>query len=251
VQAAGAITPWVSPAQAQIVSGGGSPWFLLATLAAAFACFRLVTGAIRVEFERAALQAWSIEMADADAPPPLGFCKSALFTSCAICCVGVALLGGALSDGVWRHGLLAENAAALRDAPVEMFAAAPGMGARSRISASADGVQIRNINVQDLIAVSYGVSHFAVTSNQMYPRETDPEQHSWLRRPYYDVRIRAPIREPEEFDPYALRQRITRLLVERFGLEIHVNGKCQRPCGRWDTRRDSQADPGTLASGGR
>ena len=58
--------------------------------------------------------------------------------------------------------------------------------------------------------------------------------------PYYDVRISASIREPDQFDPYALRQRVTRLLVERFGLEIHVNGHCQPPCGRWDKRRDDR-----------
>ena len=68
----------------------------------------------------------------------------------------------------------------------------------------------------------------------------EPELNSWLLTPYYDVRISASIREPDEFDPYALRQRVTKLLVERFGLEIHVNGKCQPPCGRWDKRRDDR-----------
>ncbi len=121
-----------------------------------------------------------------------------------------------------------------------MNEAEPGMGSRSRIDAQADGVLIRNINIQNLIAVSYGVSHFSVTTNQMYSEDTDPELNSWLLTPNYDVRISASIREPGEFDPYALRQRVTELLVERFGLEIHVNGKCQPPCGRWDKRRDDR-----------
>ena len=70
--------------------------------------------------------------------------------------------------------------------------------------------------------------------------DPEPEVNSGLRSPLYDVRISASIREPEEFDPYALRQRVTTLLVKRFGLEIHVNGKCQPPCGRWDTQRDDR-----------
>jgi hypothetical protein len=53
--------------------------------------------------------------------------------------------------------LLIENSSALRDAPVIMDEAAPGMGSRSRIYAKSNGVLIRNINLQDLIAVSYGV----------------------------------------------------------------------------------------------
>ncbi|HEY5809066.1 MAG TPA: hypothetical protein VIT67_13920 [Povalibacter sp.] len=239
VRGAAAITPWVSPAQS-----GFQPRIsllaLLAGLAAALFCFRLITGAIRVEFERSRQEAWLLDAAADDAPPALGFIKAALFTSCAIWCFGGALLGGAISDGNWRRGLLIENSRALRDAPVVMDEAAPGMGSRSRIYAKSDGVLIRNINLQDLIAVSYGVSHFSVTTNQMYSADAKPEFNSWLRTPSYDVHISASIREPEEFDPYALRQRMTTLLVKRFGLEIHVNGKCQPPCGRWDTRRDDR-----------
>ena len=166
-----------------------------------------------MEFERACAEAWLLDSAADDAPPALGFFKAALFTSCAICCFGGALLGGAISDGNWRRALLIDNVHALRDAPLAMNEAEPGMGSRSRIDAHADGVLIRNINIQNLIAVSYGVSHFSVTTNQMYPEDSDPELNSWLLTPNYDVRISASIREPGEFDPYALRQRVTELLV--------------------------------------
>jgi hypothetical protein len=39
--------------------------------------------------------------------------------------------------------------------------------------------------------------------------------------------------EPDKFDPFALRARITRLLAERHGLEIYVDSKCQPPCGKY------------------
>ena len=45
--------------------------------------------------------------------------------------------------------------------------------------------------------------------------------------------VTAPVREPENFEPYALRQTVTRLIAERFGSEIHMNGECQPPCGRY------------------
>ena len=240
VRGAAAITPWVSPARSGTLPRIGPVVLLIAALAAALLCYRLVTGWLRVEFERAAQEARLLDAAADDAPPALGFCKAALFTSCAICCFGGALLGGAIADGKWRRALLIENSRALRDAPVVMGEAAPGMGFRSRIFAGTDGVMIRNINLQHLIAVSYGVSHFSVTTNQMYSADADPQLNSWMLTPNYDVRISASIREPNEFDPYALRQRVTKLLVERFGLEIHVNGQCQPPCGRWDTRRDDR-----------
>jgi hypothetical protein len=30
-----------------------------------------------------------------------------------------------------------------------------------------------------------------------------------------------------------LRQPLTKLLADEFGLEVYVNGDCQPPCGRW------------------
>jgi hypothetical protein len=162
-----------------------------------------------------------------------------LFTSCALLALWVPVLGGAIADRNWRNGLLLENVRALREAPVEIAVAGPGMGDRMRVVARSDGVLIRNINIRELIAVSNGVTPFAVWSNQFYENK-DEGKHSWFLTPRYDVRVHARIREPDEFDAYALRQRITRLLVERFGLEINVNGKCQPPCGRWDKRRDDR-----------
>jgi hypothetical protein len=240
VSTAATMTPWLAPARAGALSPAGLVVFLLAGLAGAVACVQFSKRRQLAELGRAWQEAERIESASDDAPPAVGFVKAAVITSCGIWTAGIALLGGAIDDGLWRRELLIENARALRDAPVVMTEAAPGMGTRSRLVARDDGVWIRNINIQHLIAVAYGVSHFSVTSNQFFPEDSAPESNSFLLAPCFDVRIQAQIREPDEFDPYALRQRITRLLVDRFGIEINVNGQCQPPCGRWDKRRDER-----------
>lgn len=234
------LLPWLAPAQSGVLARVGVMLFLLAGVVAAVLCVRLSKRRQWKEFTRASQEAGSIEAAAPDAPPALGFIKAALITSCVIWSAGLALVGGAIDDALWRRELLIDNARALRDAPVLMTQSAPGMGSRSRLVARGDGISIRNINLQDLIALAYGVSHFSVTTNQMHPKDSEPERTSWLLTPSYDVQIRAVIREPGEFDPYALRQRVTVLLVERFGMEINVNGQCQPPCGRWDRRRDDR-----------
>ena len=38
--------------------------------------------------------------------------------------------------------------------------------------------------------------------------------------------------DPETLDPLALQAAVTQLLASRFGLEIHVNSRCQSPCGK-------------------
>jgi hypothetical protein len=52
----------------------------------------------------------------------------------------------------------------------------------------------------------------------------------WLEYPRYDVRISGPLRAPEVFDAYSLREPMTRYLYQRFGVSIRVNGSCQEPC---------------------
>jgi hypothetical protein len=106
------------------------------------------------------------------------------------------------------------------------------MGMRWRIDAVANGVLLRNISVQDLVALAYGVNHYAVWGNQMMS-EDDPDSKPWLIDPRYDLRISARIVEPANFDAYALRPRLTKYLAERFGYEIYVNGRCQPPCGNY------------------
>lgn len=239
-RAAVTMTGWFSPLQSGVVSNTATALCLLVLSLPAVLCLRLALRAQRGVWIRAAHASASERETSRRVRVVLLFLGAALLSSCAIAVVSLPLLGGAIADRNRRQGWLLENAHALRDATVVMNIAAPGMGERLRIDARTEGVLIRNISIQELIAVSNGVSRYAVSTNQMYSAKADPNQNAWLLTPRYDLQLRAAIREPGEFDPYALRQRITRLLAERFGLEIEVNGKCQPPCGRWDKSRDNR-----------
>jgi hypothetical protein len=162
----------------------------------------------------------------------VGFAKAALMTALVFAVSAGPLLAGAVDDHQHRRELLMANSLSLRAGTIEMKVAAPGMGTRARVIADAHGVLVRNANLMDLVSLAYGVSVFSVFGDQMVEGD-DGEQHYWLLTPRYDVRVTAPVREPENFEPYALRQTVTRLIAERFGSEIHMNGECQPPCGRY------------------
>jgi hypothetical protein len=166
-----------------------------------------------------------------DAAPAIGFWRAALLTACAFLFLTAPMLAGAVADHQWRRELLIANSELLRDAPVTLTAAAPGMGQRYRVIAYEHGVLVRNANIRDLIAMVYGVNSYSVWNDQMYTLNEDGTVDSWMLSPRYDLRADAPIREPGQFDTYALRRPVSRLLSDRFGLEIYVNGNCQPPCG--------------------
>jgi hypothetical protein len=230
---ADALTPLLAPAQGAHLGAQAITWSLLALLpvAALFGC-RLPRH-LRIESRLAHAEELRREADPDDLPPGLGFIKGALLAFCAITIGGGALLGGAIADRRWRLELMAVHARALRSAPINMVEAEPGMGARWRIDASADGIFIRNVTLQDLIALSQGVNHYSVWDSQMNKPSDDPDAISWLVAPRYDLSIAARIDEPRAFDAYALRGRITQYLADRFGLELYVNGECQAPCGRY------------------
>jgi hypothetical protein len=175
--------------------------------------------------------------------------RAAVFAACALMTLSIPLLGGAVADQQWRHALYLDHVRALRDASVVLTKARPGMGTRSSISASANGVSIRNANIRELVAISNGISRYAVWTNQKFPDDGDSPPNAWINSSRYDVQIDASIRDPDDFDPFALSQRITRAVVERFGFELHVNGKCQSPCGRWDTAGNYEISRSAEVSG--
>ena len=162
----------------------------------------------------------------------LGFFKAALMTALAFAVSAGPLLAGAVDDHQHRRELLIANSLSLRAGTIDMKLAAPGMGTRARVIADPHGVLVRNASLMDLVSLVYGVSKFSVFGDQMTSSDGG-DQTYWLLTPRYDVRVTAPVREPEDFDPYALRQSVTRLIADRFGSEIHMNGKCQPPCGRY------------------
>jgi hypothetical protein len=223
------LTPFASPARAHAWSGG---WLLLAAcvaVASAGACIWWLRRRLNIERERGRQEAVRRERDNDDLAPPPGFVHSALLTACALAFVAIPVLAGATDDRQSRHQLLIANAEALRNAPTTMKPAAPGMGQRHRIDADALGVSIRNVTVQELAAIAYGVNRFFVRGQHFY----EEGEQDWLIVPRYDVRVTGRVLEPDKFDPFALRARITRMLAERHGLEIYVNSKCQPPCGKY------------------
>jgi hypothetical protein len=159
-----------------------------------------------------------------------GLVITLLMSLSAMAIVAAPLLAGAVADQQRRHELLIENSLSLRGARVLMTEAAPGMGARYRVTADTRGVFIRNANLVDLVAIVYAIPHSSVWADQMASGD-ESSRNFWLVSPRYDLRVAAMVRDPDDFDAYALRQPVTKLLAERFGIQIEIDGKCQPPCG--------------------
>jgi len=232
VRAVEMLAPILAPAKSAGLGAWAALLCVLVLLAALVLFVPRLLRSLLLERLRVDEESSKLAMDPDDAPPALGFFKAALFTFCAALILSGTIMAGAIADRLWRQELLLTHARELRDAPISMTQAAPGMGLRWRVDATADGVLLRNISIQDLVALAYGVNHFAVWGNQMMS-EDDPNSRPWLVDPRYDLRIHARLVQPADFDAYALRPRLTKYLAERFGYEIHVNGRCQPPCGNY------------------
>jgi hypothetical protein len=232
IRVADALAPLLAPAGSAGIGTWASLLCVVVLAAAAVSIVPHLLRSLLIERQRVRRESERLEADPDSRPPGLGFFKGLLFTFCAALVFSGTVMAGAIADRLWRQDLLRVHARALKDAPIAMVEAAPGMGTRSRIDATAGGILIRNITIQDLVALSNGVNHYAVWGNQMIS-EDDPTSKSWLVDPRYDVRIAARIVLPAEFDAYALRPRLTKYLAERFGYEIYINGRCQPPCGKY------------------
>ncbi len=221
------IAPWFAPARHL---DGLTFWLVFAVellaLGVAAWCIRR---ALRTAATRATEEAVRLEKDPDDHPPGVGFFNAALITAWTILVVIGPFTSGSIDDRLRRQALLNENARSLKDAPVIMRPAAPGRGSRADVVADADGVTIRNATLQEIGAVAYGISIFAVYSTHFFQEgEVD-----WMTGERYDVRITGRVKQPEDFDSFALREPITRKLAVDFGLEIYEGRKCQPPCGKW------------------
>jgi hypothetical protein len=226
------LEPLVSPLRVNQWTGWRMFLATVAVLAGTGASVWAFHRRLGIERQRSQDEATRRERDPTDIASRPGIITSAFLTACASCVVGVPMLAGAVDDRQRRHEQLIANSLALRQAPVQMTVASPGQGLRLRVDADTHGATIRNASIHDLVAIVYGVKHHAVFSNQMVSG-SDPDQRPWIHWPRYDVRVVAPVPEPRDFDPYAMRQSVTRLLAERFGLEIYLNHDCQPPCGRY------------------
>jgi len=156
-------------------------------------------------------------------PAALGAVKAFLLMVATIGATTLPMIAGAVDGTAHRLELLALNSRVLGTADFYISPAADGFD-RHHIVADSEGVLIRNTSLRDLIALAYGVERWQVKGN-----------YQWLDSTRYDIRAvtRYPVSEPDELDPYALRDLTAKLLAARFDLEIHVNRQCQAPCGRY------------------
>jgi len=156
-------------------------------------------------------------------PAALGALKACGLMIATIAATTLPMIAGAFDGTARRLELLAANSRVLGTAEYFVLPAAASADRRQDIIAGPEGVLIRNTSLRDLIALAYDVERWQVRGNWQ-----------WLDSPRYDIRAvtRDPVSEPDELDPYALRDLTAKLLASRFDLEIHVNRQCQTPCGR-------------------
>jgi hypothetical protein len=226
------ITPFTSPARVSSQTGIVMIVALLSGLACAIALARHVRRRWNFEREHARQEAARLAIdVDAIAPRP-GFFLSAMLTLCVAAIVGIPMLAGAVDDRQRHLEHLALNSLALRHAELQLIESVPGSGGRYRVDVDARGLTVRHVNVRTLVALAYGINYYAVLNDQLN-WQPDAQRNSWFLAPYYDLHVTASIPVPENFDSYALRQPVTKLLGERFGLQIELNGDCQPPCGTY------------------
>jgi beta-lactamase regulating signal transducer with metallopeptidase domain len=155
------------------------------------------------------------------APLSLGFAKAFGLTACTLILTGAPLVAGALDEATHRREVAANNALLLRDAAVAVSPATSNTEG-PRLKVVGDDVIVRNSSLRELLALAYGVHVSDVKG-----------RGDWLDWPRYDLRASVPsgVREPEDFDPSALRPMVNKLLAAHFDLEVHVDQQCQDPCG--------------------
>jgi hypothetical protein len=234
------VSPWFAPS-AWLGSTGVRILVGVILLIATAAGARRLLGEIHDDARRARVEELRLEADPDDSEPSIGFLRAALFTACALGVLAIPLFGGAVRDGVHAHGVLEANTRSMTEARVTVRPAAPGLGSRYFVSVTAQGVAIRNITLQELTAMAYGVTRFFVRGKHF----KEAGERDWLVDSRHDVFVEAPILEPEKFDTYAMRPAITRQLAKNFGLEIYVNSECQDPCGKWGDRVLVEVAPGT------
>jgi beta-lactamase regulating signal transducer with metallopeptidase domain len=155
-------------------------------------------------------------------PAAPGIVKVVSLMSMTLCVATVPLFAGAVTDGARRQELLAVHSRILGSADISIAPASDDADASHAVIADEHGVLIRNSSLRDLIALAYDVPGWQVYGGP------------WLDSTRYDVRAIAnsPVSNPDELQPFALRGLVAKLLASRFDLQIHVNQRCQSPCGK-------------------
>ena len=228
-QTLAAMVPFFTPAQSRELAGWPLAACLALVLLVVVAGIRLIHERLRTETAHASREFARAELDPDDTAPGLGFVRGFLFAAVTMIAFAAPVLAGAVNDRLARHDLLIANARSLFDAPISIQPSAPGMGQRLRVTASSRGVLVRNASIQELTALSYGVTGGYVWSDHFAERGNE----DWFTDARYDVRITGKIQDPARFDTFALRIPVTRMLAQKYRLEIYVESQCQPPCGRY------------------
>ncbi len=154
-------------------------------------------------------------------PAAIGLVKANALLLGALACAGIPLMTGAADTALRRQALLTQNSRTLAAAQFKVAVAAEA-DTRPTVVVKTHEVLIQGSTLRDIVALAYGMQ-----GSQLQGEST------WMDFPRYDVRLTTPqpMNKPESFDLAALRGVVTRLLAERFDLEIYVNQRCQAPCG--------------------
>jgi hypothetical protein len=157
---------------------------------------------------------------DGRPPRPLGFLKSFLLSIAAFLLAVVPLFAGTVDEAARHRQTVDHDMRVLMNADVVVRPLTRSAGVL-RIDAGDSALNIHDVSLRELLALAYGV-----TPGEVGGRD-------WLDTPRYDIRAALPesMASAADFDPVALRGMVTRLLAARFNLEIHVNHRCQQPCG--------------------
>jgi hypothetical protein len=220
LDAVAAAMPWAAPAQTLSPSTKLLSVGLVAGLTGGLACFWLIRRRLhaalreREEQQQKAAADWSM------APRSPGFWRTATLAFITMGMIAAPVLSGALQDRLRRQQALRADVAGLRSASLTFTPVPSEFGGRTEIVAHDTGVAIYHVNLQDLVALVYGIEQFEVFGGAL----------PWLEYPHYDVRVTGPVFAPAVFDAYALREPVTRYLNQQFGVSIRVNGDCQDPC---------------------
>jgi hypothetical protein len=212
--------PWMSPAQSFASGIPERMAGLAAAMTLAVFSGRLIRAQLRRAREQRDEEARRIEVSWRDTPPPLGFLQTAAMAGMALVLIVVPVLAGAVQNRLDRQAALAVDTESLRSAKIQLTETDWRFGDRTEVLATHEGVTIRKINLQDLVALVYGIGQFEVFGGAL----------PWLETPHYDVRVTGPVIQPAIYDPYSLRQPLTEYLNQEFGVSIRVNGRCQEPC---------------------
>jgi bla regulator protein blaR1 len=157
------------------------------------------------------------------APSAPGLLKTAVLFMCALGTGLAPVIAGAVDEAERRREQLENDTRVFRSAQVFVELAQGSGTERGELTIEPRAIRIRNTTLRELVALTYEVSAGQVAGGG-----------EWLDTPRYDIRAELgdALSSPADFEPIALRGAVIELLASRFDLQVHINQRCESPCGR-------------------